>query len=310
MIKKLKKFITNPQIRFGYLTKLGFYDNMSDEEFLKRKFKIMIGKDLDLENPQTFNEKLQWLKLYDRKPEYTTMVDKYAVKKYVAEKIGEEYIIPTLGVWDDPDEINFDALPNQFVLKCNHNSGTGMCICRDKSKLDIEKVKAELRKGLKEDYYLHGREWPYKDVPRKIICEEFLENNDKTPMVDYKFYCYGGKPVYFMYSVGEATGNVRNHKFNMDLESIDYLFKKNEALHLDEIKLPNNINEMINIVKILSKGHEHIRIDLYNINGSIKFGELTFFSNSGFINIYSKEFENELSNMINIERIRKNESNK
>ena len=132
-------------------------DWMPDEPFLKLAFHSRMGKKLNLQNPQTFNEKLQWLKLYDRRPEYTMMVDKYKVRNYIAEKLGEEYLIPLLGVWDDPDEIDFDALPSQFVLKCNHNSGLGMCICKDKSKLDIKKVKEELRKGLKQDYYLTGR---------------------------------------------------------------------------------------------------------------------------------------------------------
>ena len=156
---------------FEALLRRHLLDWMPDATFLKLAYKSRMGRKLDLDNPQTFNEKLQWLKLYDRRPEYTMMVDKYKVRDYIAEKLGEEYLIPLLGVWDDPDEIDFDALPNQFVLKCNHNSGLGMCICKDKTKLDIEKVKEELRKGLKQDYYLTGREWPYKDVLRKIICE-------------------------------------------------------------------------------------------------------------------------------------------
>lgn len=170
-IRVIKNFCADKTIRFSYLTKLGVFNGLSDEQYLKLKYKNVFGRNLDLENPKTFNEKLQWLKLYNRKPEYTVMVDKYKVREYIAQMIGEEYLIPLLGVWDNPDEIDFDALPNQFVLKCNHNSGTGMCICKDKSNLDIEKVKKELRKGLKEDYYLKFREWPYKDVPRKIIAE-------------------------------------------------------------------------------------------------------------------------------------------
>lgn len=170
-IRMVKQFVLDPKVRFGYLTRAGFYNHMSDEEYLSRKYQLYFGQKLDLQNPQTFNEKLQWLKLYNRKPEYTVMVDKYKVREYIAQELGEEYLIPLLGVWDNPDEIDFDALPNQFVLKCNHNSGLGMCICKDKSELDISKVKVELRKGLKQDYYLTGREWPYKDVPRKIIAE-------------------------------------------------------------------------------------------------------------------------------------------
>ena len=161
-IKAVYKVITNKNYRFFILSEKGVYDDMDDENYLKRKYKACLGKELNLDSPKTFNEKLQWLKLYNRKPEYTMMVDKYAVRKYIADTIGEEYLIPLLGVWDNPDDIDFDALPNQFVLKCNHNSGLGMCICKDKSKLDIDKIKAELRKGLQQDYYLTGREWPYK----------------------------------------------------------------------------------------------------------------------------------------------------
>lgn len=164
----------------GEITSTLYYDiaykaYMSDKTYLERTCLKKIGYPLDLEHPRTFNEKLQWLKLYDRNPLYTTMVDKVAVKDYVAGIIGEEHIIPTLGVWNDPDEIDFDALPNQFVLKCNHNSGGGMCICKDKSKLDIKKVKAELRRGLKQDYWIFGREWPYKNVPRKILAEQYMD---------------------------------------------------------------------------------------------------------------------------------------
>ena len=151
-IKALVKMMYDSDYRFLILSGLGFYDKLDDESYLKRKYKACIKKDLNIDNPKTFNEKLQWLKLHDRKPEYTMMVDKYAVRQYIADTIGEEYLIPLLGVWDNPDDIDFDSLPNQFVLKCNHNSGLGMCICKDKSKLDIAKVKAELRKGLRQDY--------------------------------------------------------------------------------------------------------------------------------------------------------------
>ena len=142
---------------------------LPDKVFLKMYYPVMMNEELDLKNPKTFNQKLQWLKLYDRKPEYTTMVDKYAVKEYVADKIGKEYIIPTLGVWDNFDDIDFDSLPNQFVLKCTHDSG-GLVICRDKSKLDIPIAKKKINMSLKHDYFYNGREWPYKNVPHRIIA--------------------------------------------------------------------------------------------------------------------------------------------
>ena len=186
--KALYQAITDRKIRFSYLTKLGVFNGLSDEQYLKLKYKNVFGRDLDLENPKTFNEKLQWLKLHNRKPEYTVMADKYLAKKYIASKIGDEYVVPLIGVWDNPEDIDFNTLPDQFVLKCNHNSGTGMYICVDKSKMNIVAVKKELDKGLKENYYIQNREWPYKNIPRKIIAEKFLKDVDDECLTDYKFF--------------------------------------------------------------------------------------------------------------------------
>ena len=192
-ISKLMKVVRYPRIGLlMLLNKASFL--IPDKLYLQWMYRLHIRKKLDLNHPVTFNEKLQWLKLYNRCPEYIRLVDKVEAKKYVAEKIGEEYIIPTLGVWNDPDEIDFDNLPDQFVLKCNHNSGLGMCICKDKSKLDIKKVKAELRRGLNQNYFLYGREWPYKDVPRKILAEKFMvDENGDGDLEDYKLMCFDGK---------------------------------------------------------------------------------------------------------------------
>ena len=187
MKDKLIKILKNPGYIFIALSRLGFFKKMNDEKYLCIVYKIRTGKTLNLENPKTFNEKLQWLKLYDRKIEYTTMVDKYAVKQYVADKIGENHIIPTLGVWDKFEDIDFDKLPNNFVLKCTHDSG-GLVICRDKSKLDMNAAKKKLNKSLKRNYFYAGREWPYKDVKPRIIAEKYLEEKGKTVPEDYKVY--------------------------------------------------------------------------------------------------------------------------
>ena len=185
------KYLASSDYRFLINSSFGMYNDMPDDVYLKRKYEACLGKELNLENPQTFNEKLQWLKLHDRKPEYTMMVDKYRVREYIARTIGEEYLIPLLGVWEDPEDIDFDALPEQFVLKCNHNSGLGMCICKDKTKLDIEKVKRELRKGLAQDYYLTGREWCYKNVVRCVIAEKYIQDSHGK-LDDYKLMCFNG----------------------------------------------------------------------------------------------------------------------
>lgn len=309
IIKCLKNFINDPRIRMGYLNRLGFY-NGSDEKYLKKKFKLIMGYDLDLENPRTFNEKLQWLKLYDRKPEYTMMVDKYKVRDYIAAQLGEEYLIPLLGVWDDPEDIDFDALPNQFVLKCNHNSGLGMCICKDKSKLDIKKVKEDLRKGLNQDYYLTGREWPYKNITRKIICEKYIEahyskNSEITGLLDYKFYCFNGEPRFLYVGYADVRDGVKHDRMTyLDLDWHKTAFNRpdhDELLFFPEI--PSNFDEMIEVAKKLSEGIPFVRVDLYNINNRIYFSEMTFFPGSGFSPFSPKEAETTLGIWIKLPKI-------
>lgn len=297
-IRMVKQFVLDPKVRFGYLTRAGFYNHMSDEEYLSRKYQLYFGQKLDLQNPQTFNEKLQWLKLYNRKPEYTVMVDKYKVREYIAQELGEEYLIPLLGVWDNPDEIDFDALPNQFVLKCNHNSGLGMCICKDKSELDISKVKVELRKGLKQDYYLTGREWPYKDVPRKIIAEKYMEDVSGD-LKDYKFYCFNGEMKFVMInSDRNASRPTRADYFDRDFNWLDFTWGYSHAeVHP---KKPEQFEKMVAIVEKLAKGLPHIRVDLYDCNGKIYFGELTFFDGSGFDKIEPLEWDYKIGKLLKL----------
>ena len=172
ILSKGKKFVRDPYYRLKTMIKLGFYDSLNDEEFLRKIFQKYQGYPLDLDNPKTFNEKMQWMKLHDRQPEYITMVDKHEAKHYLADRIDSKYIIPTLGVWNSFDDIDFDALPNQFVLKCTHDSG-GIVICKDKSTFNKEEARNIINKSLKRDFYLIAREWPYKDVPRRIIAEEY-----------------------------------------------------------------------------------------------------------------------------------------
>lgn len=280
------------------LSKYGHF--IPDEPYLKLKYRLREGYWMDFENPHTLNEKLQWLKLHNRQDKYTAYSDKFEVKIYIREVLGEEYVIPTIGIWDNPDEIDFSKLPEKFVLKPTHNSSVGRCICTDKSKLDINNAKAGLKKALAKNYYHVWREWPYKNIKPRIIGEEFIQNANGTPIVDYKFYCFGGKPLYFMYSVGEAHHHVRNCKFDMKYNNIDYLFKKKRALSDDEIKLPKNLDEMIAIVEKLCVGYPHIRVDLYNVDGHIYFGEMTFYTGDGFINIDNKEFSQKLADLIDI----------
>ena len=200
----------NPIIRFNYLSKLGFYNNLTDEEFIRRKYELITGKHLNLDHPVSYNEKLQWLKLYDKHDEYVELVDKYQVKKIVASKIGQDHIIPTIGVWNSPQEIDFDSLPNQFVLKTTHDSG-GVVICDNKAKLDVNKTKKYLHKSLKRDFYkVVGREYPYKNVPRKIIAEKYMVDESGTELKDYKVFCFNGVPKFIQVDFDRFTGHKRN----------------------------------------------------------------------------------------------------
>ena len=283
ILTKIKKYVFDKDYRFLINADRGCYDHWDDEKYLKRKFKAILGRKLDLDNPKTFNEKLQWLKLYNRKPEHCVIVDKYRVRDYIREELGEEYLIPLVGAWDSPDEIDFDALPEKFVLKCNHNSGVGMYICKDKSKMDVNKVKEELRKGLAQDYYLVHREWPYKDVPRKIICEQFLtESPDSEGLTDYKFHCFNGVVDRVLVCMDRASGDTKFYNFNRNWE----MRRQNrweKSLPADfVVPKPPRMEEMFQIAEKLSVGYPYLRVDLYYSNGNIYFGELTLFPNSGF----------------------------
>ena len=276
----LWKAVCNFDDRFLLLSSLGLFKDMNDEEYLKKLFKCHMKRELNLDNPQTFNEKLQWLKLYDRKPEYTTMVDKYAVKKYVADIIGEEYIIPTLGVWNHFDEIDFDKLPNQFVLKCTHDSG-GIVICKDKNKLALKSAKKKIEKCLKRNYYWSSREWPYKDVKPRIIAEKFLSDEGKEELADYKVLCFNGEPKLIEVHKGRFYGNHTADNYDefwnkTDIEQYD-LPKSDEIL-----PKPKFLEEMLHLSRLLSKDLIHVRVDWYFTNNRLYFGELTFFDGSGY----------------------------
>lgn len=266
--------------RFRIKNKLGLYNNTSDEEYLKKLYKFRMGKELDLNNPETFNEKLQWLKIHNRNPLYTTMVDKYAVKKYVADKIGEKYIIPTLGVWDNVEDIAFNKLPKQFVLKCTHDSG-GIVICKDKSVLDFNEAKKKLKKSLETNFFLKWREWPYKNVKRRIIAEEFLEDANANELVDYKVLCFNGEPKIVEVHKGRFNGQHTTDNYDIfwnktDIEQYD-LPKSDEIM-----PKPAFLEEMLRLSKLLSKDLVHVRVDWYFANNRLYFGELTFFDGSGF----------------------------
>ncbi len=291
IIKSGIKFLTDSDYRFLIKASKGAYKDMPDEEYLKRLYKAHFGKELNLENPQTFNEKLQWLKLYYRRPDYTMMADKLAVRPYIAEKIGEEHLVPLLGVWDDPEAIDFDALPDQFVLKCNHNSGLGLCICKDKSALDIEKVKDELRKGLQEDYSVASREWQYRDIPHRILAEKYMKDEKQTEesgMINYKVSCFNGTPKY-VYVSRNTQGKKNDCLSLLTTEWENAPFTHRRYKPFDEIPpKPVNYDKMLEYSRVLSDGIPYVRVDFYEIGGQLYFSELTFTIASGFTR-YSPE---------------------
>lgn len=303
LISLIKKFF-NEEKRFDFFVQKGFYKNFSDEKFLKKAFRIHMGYELNLQTPVTFNEKLQWLKLYNRKELYTTLVDKYAVKQYVSEKIGSEYIIPTLGVWDSFDEINFESLPNQFVLKCTHDSG-GLIICKDKSKLDKKLARKKLSFYLKRNFYYFGREWPYKNVPPKIIAEKYMEDPQYSELRDYKFYTFGGEPRFLLLAT--------NRQSTEKPLSFDYYDMDFHHLPLTNHWHPNNADgippkpimfeEMKILASKLSKEFPHARIDFYEVCGKIYFGEITFFDMSGFLKIHPDSWDLEWGKLIDLSSI-------
>ena len=257
------------------------YDSMPDDMFLKRKYEAALKRKINLDYPERFNDKLQWLKLNDRRDEYTLMVDKHAVKEFISDIIGEKYIIPTLGVWDDPEKIDFDLLPNRFVLKCNHNSGLGMCICKDKSKLDIQKVKKELRKGLEQDYYLTGREWPYKNVSRKIIAEQYISDGTNS-LTDYKVHNFNGVPKFILVCKDRfSESGLTEDFFSPEWEHLS-VKRPGVSQSLKPISEPDELKEILDISAKLSQNIPFLRADFYIVDHKIYFSELTFFPASGF----------------------------
>lgn len=283
---------------FNKLSKYGITDFLSDELYLKIRFYLEMGKKLNLKNPVTYNEKLQWLKLYDRKKEYTQMVDKYEVREYIKEKIGEEYLIPLLGVWDSPDEIDFDKLPDQFVLKCTHDSG-GLIICKDKSTLDLKATKKKLRKCLKRNFYKSGREWPYKDVKPRIIAEKLMVDESGTELKDYKFFCFNGE----VKALFIATDRPFDTKFDFYDTDFNHLDIRHGHPNADkEILKPRAFDEMIEISKKLSENLIHIRLDLYDINGKVYFGEITFFHHSGLVPFDPLEWDYTFGEWLNLNK--------
>ena len=300
MNNKIARFLKEPKRYISKIIYKYFSWLLSDKQYLKAQFLYKFGYPLDLESPKTFCEKLQWLKLYDRNPKYTTMVDKYEVKKYVAEIIGEEYIIPTLAVWDKPQDIDWNTLPNQFVLKTTHGGGgNGVIICKDKELLDKRAIIKQLESSLDKDIYKEFREWPYKNVPKRIIAEKFMApEKGQSDLTDYKIYCFNGSPQLIMVAGGRYSGDKRFAYYDTNWNVVDITWG---APRPDkEFDKPAQLSNMLKVASQLSKDMIHVRIDLYCIENNIFFGEITFFDSSGFEAITPANMDEYLGSLIKL----------
>ena len=273
---------------------------LPDEMFIRLNYLRRMKQWPDLKNPTTYNEKLQWLKLHDRQQLYTQLVDKYAVRRFVAERIGGEYLIPLVGgPWDSFDEIDFDALPEKFVLKCTHDSG-GLLICRDKRTLDREKARRRISQSLQQNFYHHNREWPYKDVRPRIIAEAYMEDASTSELRDYKFFCFGGEPkMLFVASDRQTAGEETKFDFfDMDYNHLDLRNGHPNAAVPPE--KPVQFGLMRELAQKLSQGIPHVRVDLYEVNGRVYFGEMTFYHWSGMVPFDPPEWDERLGSWIRL----------
>lgn len=269
---------------------------LPDWAYINLKYYHHFKRFPNLKNPKTYNEKLQWLKLHDRKPIYSTMVDKYEAKKYVAEKIGEEYIVPTYGVWERFDDIDFDSLPEQFVLKCTHDCG-GLVIVRDKSQLDKEAARKKIEGSLEENYFWEGREWPYQSVKPRIIAEQYLEDTASKELRDYKFFSFGGKTK-LLFIATDRFG-AEETKFDFFDEDFNHLPLKNGHPNAkNPPEKPQNFELMKELSEKLSEGIPQLRVDFYEVDGKVYFGELTFFHWSGIVPFDPPEWDETLGEWI------------
>lgn len=295
MLNSLKSLIVDPYWFIGCYLKEKHPTWMSDKYYLSIQFRQYMGYKLNWNKPRTFNEKLAWLKIYDRNPLYTKLVDKYEVKKWVSEKIGYKYIIPTLGVWDKFEDINFDELPNEFVLKCTHDSGS-VVICKDKSSFDFKSAKEKLNNALRTNFYWWAREWPYKNVKPRIIAEKFIiDNTGETN--DIKYFCNNGVIKFLKVDFDRFLNHSANY-YDVNWNKIDCSENYCPSVADKDFSKPYNVDQLKEIVETLSKNLPFVRIDFYDIDGIIYFGEFTFYPAGGYNSFTPKEWDSKFGNEI------------
>lgn len=296
--QKILQYIRNPLLIFPFLGYRGFFKWIPDEIYLKILFRAKVGHWPNFKNPKTYNEKMQWLKLHDRKPEYSLLVDKFEVRKFITNTLGQEYLIPLIGVWDKFEDIDFLTLPNQFVLKCTHDSG-GVVICKDKSKFNIDAARKKINKSLKKNYYWGFREWPYKNVHPRIIAEQYMVDESGIELKDYKIFCFNGEPKALFVATDRGIHETKFDFFDTDFNHLPFMqhYPNNKKR---QINRPGGLNVMLDLARKLSANSVHLRTDFYDINGRVYFGELTFTHFSGFEPFEPKEWDDIFGKWIDI----------
>lgn len=295
IVRKVKTLVRKPNV---VLVKLIYLLSplLPDKFYLNLLFYFRVGYRLNFKNPQTFNEKLNWMKLYYRNPLLSSLSDKYTVKEYVRKKIGGEYVVKNYGVWDSFDDIDFATLPDRFVLKTTHDQG-GVVVCHDRGAFDVEGARLKLNLHLERNLFWKYREWPYKLIKPQIIAEEFLES-DENDLNDYKFFCFDGSVKLMYIATGRNRGEVKFDFFDMDFNPVDLVQAYPRSG--DNFKKPENFDDMVQIANKLSKDLPQVRIDLYNIRGKIFFGEFTFFHHGGLQPFHPKSWDYLLGSYINL----------
>ena len=295
----IKQWVENPWRIGKSLAQRGLLKFLPDKAYLSILYRAKFGKKIHWKAPKTFNEKLQWLKVYDHNPVYTTMVDKFEAKQFAAQRIGEQYVVPLLaGPWERFDQIDFEALPDQFVLKTTHDCG-GVWICKDKSSLDRQAAKEFLEKHLKRDYYSTGREWPYKNVKPRIFAEAFLAELEDD-LRDYKFFCFDGVPK-LMFIASERQSKEQETKFDffdMDFNHLSII--NGHPNSPNPISRPENFEKMKELAAVLSKGIPHLRVDFYECSGRLYLGEMTFSHWVGLVPFEPEEWDEKLGSWIKL----------
>lgn len=298
-ISNLLFLLKNPKKLIRVLGHRGLFNFIPDLPYLKLIYWAEMGKKLNIKNPQTFNEKIQWLKLYDRDTDKIKYVDKYEVRNYIAKTIGKQYLIPLINVYDEVNQINWSTLPNTFVLKCTHGSGSNI-ICKNKNNLDINLAKKKLKKWMNQNWYNFGREWEYKHIKPRIICEKFIVDDSGNDLKDYKIMCYNGsaKCIFVCLNRNSKTGlNINIYDRDWNLLPVERVgVPKSEEF----VKKPKNLDLMLNLAEILAKDFPFLRVDFYEANGRVYFGEITFYPGSGFRGFKPESYDETLGSWIKL----------